>query len=288
MPPTDICHHCRYSIPHDASTCPGCGRRHGRRAPRARLRRHPRSLQRDARWARRLFMVTGWLGLSLGLVALARGAAGFDRVAVELVDDATLRLDHLGRLIALSALFSLSAAALTTVAWVRQTASEARALHFPGSGVNPWSLPGWLIPGKAARDAKVEVDHLWRENSPLVGALRPHGSSRQIVSTVVFRWWSLWLWVPAAVALAELVAHADAGALLERRGLVAVAAGSLLVSTARAYYDVLGIITVAHAHQRDHLAYRRAQFAAEAPSPTSTPHDDDDDADADADASLMR
>jgi hypothetical protein len=40
--------------------------------------------------------------------------------------------------------------------------------------------------------------------------------------------------------------------------LAAVAAGALLVASARALYDVIGIITVAHAHRHDDLARARA------------------------------
>jgi hypothetical protein len=64
-----------------------------------------------------------------------------------------------------------------------------------------------------------------------------------------------------------LVAHADAGALERDRALVAVASGALLVAGARALYDVVGIITVAHAHKGEEVLQARADLPWEAPWP---------------------
>lgn len=259
----EICRHCSYRIPQDASICPGCGRRHGMRAPL--LEDHPERrspLLRDARWARRFLAVTGWIGLGLGLAAAARALAAADRMNDRFADDAVLRVDHAARVLALAALLALLASVVALVVWVRRTVRNAAALGRPAHGTSPWALPGWLLPGRAARDARAEVDGVWRDRSPLVGSLPQRGSSRRLVSRVVLRWWSLWLWVPAVVGLAVLVAHADVGALGDERGFVAVAAGALLVATARAYYDVVGIITVAHAHEGEHVLAHRARAAA--------------------------
>jgi hypothetical protein len=250
MPPTDTCHHCGYAIPVHASICPGCGRHHARVAARA--DRRPRAsspLLRTATWARRLLVATGWFGLALGVVGVARPIAAWDRVADDLADDAALQLDHAGRLAALSALLCLGLAAAAAVAWTLRTQRHGRAIGVRRDPASPWSLPGWLLPGQEARLAKAGVDLVWRESSPLVGALPHRGDTRRLVSRVVLRWWSLWLWLPAAAALVALVAHADDGALGGDRAAVAVATGALLVATARAFYDVIGIITVAHGHQ---------------------------------------
>lgn len=260
---SDVCSHCSYRIPETASICPGCGRRHGITAPR--LEEHPQRrspLLRDARWARRFLVVAGWNGLALALVAVARGVADVDRVAkeLELADDAVLQLDHIARLCALAALIALGLAAVATVVWVLRTMRNTRALGLLPGPTSPWSLPGWLLPGRAARRSKASVDQVWRDRSPLVGSLPSRGSSRRLVSRVVLRWWSLWLWLPATVVLAILVAHADAGALGDERGAAAVAAGALLVATARAFYDVIGIITVAHAHRGEDVARARADL----------------------------
>lgn len=270
---SDICSHCSYRIPHEASICSGCGRRHGVPAPRIEehpLRRSP--LLRDALWIRRFVAVAGWLGLGLALTAVARAVAGVDRVAEELADDAVLRLDHLGRLLALAALLALALAAAAVVLWVRRTMRNTRALGLPSTRTSPWSLPGWLLPGQSARSAKARVDQVWRDRSPMVGALHHRGSSRRIVSRVVFRWWSLWLWVPATMTLIALVAHGDDGAIRDERGLAAVAAGALLVATARAFYDAVGIITVAHAHRGEEVAQARADLPwIDAPLEPATP-----------------
>ena len=77
---TEICRHCRFRIPDDATICPGCGRRHEPRALAARL--HGRSpLLHGARWTRRLLVLTGWLAVAFGTLALARYVAGLGRVA---------------------------------------------------------------------------------------------------------------------------------------------------------------------------------------------------------------
>jgi hypothetical protein len=249
MPPTDTCHHCGYAIPVDASICPGCNRRHGRPAPRLEDKVHRSPMLREALWARRLFVATGWIGLGLGLVAVARPVAGWDQIADRLRDDAALRLDHLGRLVALSALLCLLLAAAATVAWTARTRRHASALGLSTDPASAWSLPGWLLPGQEARRAKTEIDQVWRDTSPLVASLPHRGWSRRLVSRVVLRWWTLWLWLPAIGVLVDLVAHADDGALSGTRAPAAVAAAALLVATARAFYDVIGIVTVAHAHQ---------------------------------------
>lgn len=262
----DTCHHCGYRIPHVASICPGCGRRHSRVAPV--LEQHPQRrspLLRDARWVRRCITAAGWLGLGLALTAGARLVVAVDEVADQLDADALLRIDHAGRLLALAVLLCLGGAALATAAFLRRTVGNSRALGLRGGAASPWSLPGWVVPGRRARVAKAEVDQVWRSSSPLVGALPRRGSTRRIVSRVVLRWWSLWLWVPATVSLVTLVAHPDDGALAEERGLVAIATGALLVAFARALYDVVGIITVAHAHQGEQVIQARADLPWAAP-----------------------
>jgi hypothetical protein len=262
----ESCHHCGYRIPQDASICPGCGRRHSSIAPR--LEDHPQRrspLLRDARWVRRLVTATGWLGLALALTAGARLVAGIDRVAEELDDDALLRVDHGGRLVAVSLLLCLGGTALAVAAFVRRTRQNSIALGLDRRGARAWSLPGWLLPGRPARQAKAEVDQVWRSSSPLVGALPRRGSSRRLVSRVVLRWWSLWLWAPAAGTVAVLANHADDGALAEERGVAAIAAGALLVAFARALYDVVGIITVAHAHAGERVLQARADLPWDAP-----------------------
>jgi hypothetical protein len=253
---TDTCAHCGYRIPATASLCSGCGRRHEIVAPRLEDRPLPRSpLLREARWARRFVAVGGWLGLALLLVAAARGVASIDSIRDDLDADALLRLDHAGRLVALSALLSLGATTAVSFVWIRRTRRNAELLGLPTGLTSTWSLPGWLVPGTAARRAKAQVDQEWRDQSPLLGALPGRGSSRRLVSRVVLRWWALWLWLPATVVLVALVAHADEGALHEGRGLAAITAGALLVATARSYFDVIGIITVAHAHRTDHVVH---------------------------------
>jgi hypothetical protein len=250
MPPTDTCQHCRYAIPAHASICPGCGRHHARTPARLEAGAHPSSpLLRNAVWARRLLVATGWFGLALGVAGVARPIAAWDRVADELADDAALQLDHVGRLASLSAAICLGLAILATVLWTIRTQRHAVAIGVRRDPASPWSLPGWLLPGQEARLAKAGVDLLWRESSPLVGALPQRGDTRRLVSRVVLRWWSLWLWLPAGVALVVLTAHVDDGALGGDRAAVAVATGALLVATARAFYDVIGIVTVAHGHQ---------------------------------------
>lgn len=273
---TDICEHCGYRIPGQASICSGCGRRRGMRAPRIEeLPLHRSPLLRDARWARRFLVVSGWLGVGLGLAAAARAIVGIDRVAEDLAVDAQLQIDHFGRLVALSTLLALGCTALALLAWGRCTYRNTRALRLHAGATSPWSLPGWLLPGRAARAAKTSVDQVWREHSPLVGALPRRGSSRRLVSRVVLRWWSLWLWVPATGVLVAVVAHADDGALRDERGLVAVAAGALLVATARAFYDVVGIITMAHAHQTGNTVH--ARHRSEEPWDNGPDWDDADD-----------
>lgn len=256
----DTCHHCAYRIPEVAAICPGCGRRHRLVAPS--LEDHPQRrspLLRDARWVRRCITAAGWLGLGLALAAGARLVAEVDAVSEQLADDALLRLDHLGRLLALATLLCLGGATVATLAFTRRTIRNARALGLRGGAASPWSLPGWLVPGRTARGAKAEVDQEWRGTSPLIGALPHRGSTRRIVSRVVLRWWSLWLWVPVVVALLALTAHADDGALGQERGYLAIAAGALLVAFARALYDVVGIITVAHAHRGEAVLRARLE-----------------------------
>lgn len=256
MPATDLCPHCGYRIPSTASLCSGCGRRHQTVAPRFEDRPLPRSpMLREARWARRFVAVGGWLGLALVLVAAGRGVAALDELRDDVDADTILRLDHTGRLLAFAALLSLAATTVASIPWMLRTARNARLLGLPGGLTSPWSLPGWLLPGRAARSAKAGVDQAWREHSPLLGALPQRGSSRRLVSRVVLRWWALWLWLPATAVLVVIVAHPDEGALQPERGLAAIAAGALLVATARAYFDVIGIVTAAHAHRTDHVLH---------------------------------
>jgi hypothetical protein len=254
MSSADTCSHCGYRIPHDAAICPGCGRRHPLIAPSVESHPQRRSpLLRDARWARRAVAASGWLAALVGLTALSRAVVALDGASPHVSDDTLLRFDHAGRVLAVATLLCSALAAAAAVAWTRRTARSARGLGVPAHLGSVWLLPGWLRPGRAARRAKAEVDQLWRESSPLVGALARRGSSRRLVSRVVLRWWALWTWLPGTVALVILVAHADEGAFTDVRALAAVAAGALMVASARAFYDVIGVITIAHAHAHDQL-----------------------------------
>jgi hypothetical protein len=256
----DSCRHCGYRIPHDAAICPGCGRRHQLVVPSVESHPQRRSpLLRDARWARRAVAASGWLAALFGLTALSRAVVALDDVTPDLSADALRRLDHAGRVLGAATLAGCALAAVATVAWTRRSARSARALGVPTDLRSAWVLPGWLVPGRSARRAKADVDQVWRESSPLVGALVRRGSSRRLVSRVVLRWWALWTWLPGLIAVAVLIAHADLGAFVDQRALAAVAAGSLLVASARAFYDVIGVITIAHAHAHDEL--RRAADA---------------------------
>ena len=87
----------------------------------------------------------------------------------------------------------------------------------------------------------------------------------------MLRWWSLWLWVPAVGVLVAIVVDGlgDGSASLgDVLPLLGVAAGALVVATVRALYDVVGIITVAHAHRAETVIRRRAELPwVEVPAP---------------------
>jgi hypothetical protein len=254
MSNVDTCRHCGYRIPHDAAICPGCGRRHPLTAPSVESHPQRRSpLLRDARWARRAGAACGWLAALAGLTALGRAVVALDSASPDITDDTLLRFDHAGRVLVAATLLCGALATLAIAAWTRRAARSARVLGVASDLRSAWMLPGWLLPGRAARRAKAHVDGVWRESSPLVGALVRRGSSRRLVSRVVLRWWALWTWLPGAVAFAVLLAHGDDGAFTDARALTAVAAAALVVASARACYDVIGVITIAHVHAHDEL-----------------------------------
>ena len=259
---TEQCRHCHFGIPSDATICPGCGRRHEPLAPGTSVPRHSLLLHL-AKWTRRLLVVTGWIAVGFGIVALTRFVAGLDRVTPKLARATPGRLTDLTQQLALATLIAMALTAACTAVWARRVHRNLRALELDPHAWSPWSLTGWIVPGRRALRRKMGVDAEWRDRSPLVAALPAGGWSRRPVSQVVLRWWALWLWVPAMIVLLAIVvdAHDDGTpALSGALPLVGVAAAALLVATARALYDVVGIITVAHAHRAEGILRHRAEL----------------------------
>jgi hypothetical protein len=146
---------------------------------------------------------------------------------------------------------------------VRRTLRNLRGLHLDEGWGTAWSLGGWGTPGRQAELRRRQVDLQWRDTSTAVAPLpRPthrHTYSRVPVSQVVLRWWTLWLFVPAAVGIlvvliGETFEASSHGQTLE---LVAVGSAALLVAAVRSVYDVLGIVTVAQAHRAEALLRER-------------------------------
>lgn len=266
MPHTDICRHCRYRVPTDATICPGCSRRHEPHpvgpelAPPAVHGRSP--LLHQARTARRLLVVSGWTAVAFGAAALARYTVGLDRVSVRLHDDVPGRLSDLTQRLGLLTLVVLALTTAALLIWARTAHRNLRPLELTEDRWSPWSPAGWLLPGPDARRAKAAVDAQWRGDSPIVAHLPGHGWSRQPVSRVVLHWWTLWLWVPAVGVLVAVVVDTAADGAPRLSGLLplaGVAAAALLVAAVRALYDVVGILTVAQAHRADAIGRRRAE-----------------------------
>jgi hypothetical protein len=274
---TERCRHCHFGIPSDATLCPGCGRRHEPLGQATRLPRHS-GLLRRARWARRLLVVTGWVAAAFGLVALSRYVVGLDRVTPRLDGDVPRRVTDLAQQLALATLIAMGLAAGGTWAWASRVHRNLRGLELEPDRWSPWSLLGWIVPGRAALRRKMGVDAEWRDRSPLVAALPASASgwSRRPVSRVVLRWWALWLWAPAAVVLVATAVDAGAGGAPALGGdlpLLGVAAAALVVATVRALYDVVGIITVAQAHRAETILRRRAELPWFEPADASDPGD---------------
>jgi hypothetical protein len=270
VPHTDICRHCRYRVPTDATICPGCSRRHEPHPVAAALssqtalplaRRSP--LLHRARWSRRLLVLAGWASVAFGTSALARYTVGLDRVRVRLHDDVPGRLSDVTQRLGVATLVLLALATAATVVWARAAHRNLRPLGLPSDRWSAWSLPGWLLPGHTARQAKASVDAQWRGDSPTLAHLPGTGWSRQPVSRVVLHWWTLWLWVPAVGVVIAVVVDTGVdgapglGGLLPLAG---VAAAALLVAAVRALYDVVAILTVAQAHRAQVVGRERADL----------------------------
>jgi hypothetical protein len=264
MTTTEPCRRCGYRIPAYASICPGCGRRHEITAvaPAAAVAAiggdEPPAPQHSpllhtARRARRSYVIGLWIAIAFGLSSVARFGVGVDEVAEEIDDDVPGRLTTLTERLGWATLVAVAVGALATALWTRRCHRNVRALGLDEPRRTAWSLAGWLVPGRRARTNKQRVDAMWRDASPAVATLSGPGGSREPVSRVVFRWWSLWLWVPSVAALLVVLLGPgldDPGIGAELR-LTGVAAAAALVATARALYDVVGIVTIAHAHRAE-------------------------------------
>ncbi len=253
---TERCGHCGYRIPSEATICPGCARAHrsavaGRR-PLA--RRSP--LLRVARWTRRLLVVTAWLAVGTGVAALARFVAGRERVADELSPTTLDRLGDVAHGLAIAALVGgvLAMAALWT--WAARARRNLPALDLERRWGAPWSLSGWLVPGRQARRGRLGVDDLWRDRSPILASLPGAGWSRRPVSLVVLHWWTPWAGLPAAASLVAVVIGGpeELGGQL---GLVGLAGAAFAVAAVRALYDVAGVVTFAQAHRAERVQRNR-------------------------------
>jgi hypothetical protein len=251
----ETCRHCGYGIPSDSSTCPGCTRRHSpSEAAFARLAVTPHQhspLLRTARRARRTIFLAGWLAIAFGLAGLVHTAVYVDRVIEDLPDEVPGRVTDVANGLTLATLVAVVLVALATALWTRRARHNVHAFGPADGAWSAWSLGAWALPGRAARERKRLVDARWRNTSPVVSHLHRAGDTRTPVSQVVLRWWALWAWVPAlAVVLVIVVGRAftpdDSRPEL---GLAALAASALLIVALRSLYDVIGIVTVAHAHR---------------------------------------
>jgi hypothetical protein len=260
---TEICPHCHFGIPSDATTCPGCGRRHQPPFDTSDLPRHSH-LFRVARWSRRLLVLAGWVSVAFGVTSLSRYVVGLDRVASRLSDDIPRRVTDVTRDLGWATVAALAAVGAATWTWARLAHRNLRPLHLDTTWWSPWSLPGWLVPGRAAALRKAHVDACWRGDSPMLAALPTGGHTRRPVSQVVLRWWSLWLWAPAAIAVLVVVVDAQGDpstALTGLSPLFGVAAAGLLVASLRSLYDVVGILTTVQAHRADELLHPRPDYS---------------------------
>jgi hypothetical protein len=254
---TEICPHCHFGIPPDATICPGCGRRHQLHVDLSDLPRHSHLL-RVARWTRRLLVLAGWASVAFAVASLSRYVVGLDRVAARLSDDVPRRVTEATRDLGWATVVALAMVGAATWTWARRAHRNLRPLHLDTSWWSPWSLPGWLVPGRAAAFRKADVDARWRGDSPVLASLPTGGHSRRPVSVVVLRWWSLWLWAPAAIGVITVVVDAQgdpARALTGELPLAGVVAGALMVASLRALYDVIGILTTVQAHRADELLH---------------------------------
>ena len=251
----ETCRHCGYGIPSDSSICPGCTRRHSpTEAAFARLAvepHHHSPLLRTARRARRTIFFAGWLAIAFGLAGVAHTAVYLDRVIDELPDEVPGRVTDVANGLAMATLVALALVAGATALWTRRARRNVHAFGLADAAGSAWSLAAWLLPGRASRDRKRFVDARWRNTSPVVSTLHRPGDTRAPVSQVVVRWWALWAWVPAVAVVLVIVggpAFAPDDSWPEL-GLAALAAAALLIVALRSLYDVIGIVTVAHAHR---------------------------------------
>lgn len=269
---TERCRHCGYTIPTDATSCPGCARAHTRPVPPVVARLLQTPLLRVARWTRRSFVVAAWLAMAAGVAALIRFGAGRERIADELSDLTIERIDDTAHGLATAALVAavLALAALTT--WAGQARRNLHALHVDPQVGTPWGLSGWLTPGRAARDGRLRVDGLWRDRSPILAPLPGSGWTRRPVSLVVLHWWTPWTGLPAMACLLAVVIGGP-GPIGQELALVGLVGGALAVASLRALYDIVGVVTFAQAHRAEELVRgRRSPVAALAED--DTPGDD--------------
>lgn len=182
-------------------------------------------------------------------------AVHLDKVTAGLAEGTPERVSDAMTGVAAANLAGVALVLVTTVLWARRSGRNARALGLPAGAGSAWSLAGWFVPGRAARDRRRLVDAEWRETSPVVATLHRAGDSRGPLSRVVVRWWALWLWVPAVGVLAAAAAGTglDEPTGAPELGLAGVAAAAALVAALRSLYDVIGIVTVAHAHRVGHV-----------------------------------
>lgn len=249
---TERCRHCGYRIPSDATICPGCARAHRSAAVRDRPRPPRSPLLRIARWARRTLIAAAWLAIIAGVGSLSRFVAGRDRVAEEL---SIRTLDRVGATAHVLAVVALSAALLSLAVlwtWAARARRNLRALDLERQWGAPWSLSGWLTPGERARRGRLGVDDLWRDRSPILASLPGSGWSRRPVSLVVLHWWTPWAMLPAVASLAAVVV-AGPDDLGGRLGLLGLAGAAFAVASARALYDIVGVVTFAQAHRAERV-----------------------------------
>ncbi len=287
MSTVEICRHCGYGIPRSAGICPGCGRRHKVKPvarqpvppipppqpespvpppPRSTVRHRHSPLLLLAQTTRVLLLLTGWAAVAFGLAVATTYTALLDRVVEELPDDAPRRAVDALDAIAQVTLVIVVLTAAAAVLWGWRVHRNLRPLGLSSSGSSAWSIAGWLVPGRAAVASKRTVDALWHDSSPMLAPLPARGWTRRPVSRVVLQWWVLWLAVPG-VGLLLAVIGAGADDLDGQLALAGLAAAALLIATARALYDVIGIVTLAQAHRAAAVRRERTErtWVAEGP-----------------------
>lgn len=194
--------------------------------------------------------MAGWIAVAFGIGALAHVVVHLDRVSAEISGRTPERVTDATEGLATTTLVALGLVLALTAVWARRAQHNMRALGITHGFWSAWSLGGWPRPGRAARERRQAVDDQWRDTSPILSALPHSGRTRRPVSQVVVRWWVLWAWLPAVAVLVVVVG----GAGLDHRegselGLAGAAAAGLLVASLRSLYDVVGIVTLAHAHR---------------------------------------